>query len=193
MAAKAREERTTVRPINETTGREGAPMAPPATASRPHTLSRFTIGEVRQLIALMNMSDLSEITIERPDVGMRLVLRRATEAVAVTATPALSSTGAPLSAASAPTATPAEVVPAERTYVTAPRVGIFYAAMSDKQKPLVKVGDNVREGQVVGAIETLNVMDEVEAESTGRVVEILVQPGQAVEYGQQLMVLTPEH
>ena len=163
----------------------------PASAATAHALPHFTMAEVRQLIALMDTTDLTEIAIERPAAGMRLVLRRTTEQVVVSAAPMMTSNGSvPLAVSVPPEAAPAEP---SRVFVTAPRVGIFYLAMSDKQKPLVKIGDSVREGQIVGAIETLNVMDEVEAEAAGRIVELLVQPGQAVEYGQQLMALVPEH
>jgi biotin carboxyl carrier protein len=58
-------------------------------------------------------------------------------------------------------------------------------------KPLVGVGDIVREGQVVAAIESLNVHNEVEATVSGRVREILIEDGQSVEYGQPLVILDP--
>lgn len=60
-------------------------------------------------------------------------------------------------------------------------------------KPLVTVGATVREGQVVGAIEALQVYNEVEASSAGTVREILVEEGQPVEYGQPLLVVEPHH
>lgn len=181
MAAKPREERASVRPM-EAIEREGAPP--------PH----LSMDEVRQLIRLMDASDLSEIVIERPGSGMRLVLRRAPEAPLPPA-PGGASASLPMNAPLAP-APPAPVVPPSdpaTVYITAPRVGIFYLAMSERQKPLVAVGDSVRAGQQVGAIETLNVMDEVEANMAGRVTKILVQPGEAVEYGQRLLELTPDN
>ncbi len=188
MAVKPKEERGHMRQL-EHAGRDETGMR----AVDQRAMSRVSLAEVRQLIALMETNDLSEIAIERPGNGMRLVLRRAvTVATSSAPTPVIGPAPSnPLMAV--PVAPVAATAPTpERVHVTAPRVGIFYLAMHPTQKPLVAVGDVVREGQVVGAIETLNVMDEVEAEVAGRVVEILVKPGQPVEYGQPLIVLTPE-
>lgn len=153
----------------------------------------FSMAEVRHLIALMDGSDLTEITIERPDTGMRLVLRRVVEVV--NAAPAAS--GPPVAALApapmAPGAPPPSTEPPapEREFITAPIVGTFFAALSQRAKPLVQIGDTVSEGQVVGGIETLNVMNEVEAQVAGKVVAILVSPGQPVEYGQPLIAVQP--
>jgi acetyl-CoA carboxylase biotin carboxyl carrier protein len=180
MAAKPKEERIPVRPLPI----HAAEQVPPLTA-------RFSLAEVRQLVALMNTSDLNEITIERPEDGIRLALRKTTLEVSVNVN------GAPMpvpvaAPAPLPAATPSAPVVSEYDYVTAPLVGTFHPALKVGQKPLVKVGDSVREGQIIGGIETLRVMNEVEAHMNGRVVEIVVQPGQPVEYGQRLIALTPE-
>ncbi|MBA3823224.1 MAG: acetyl-CoA carboxylase, biotin carboxyl carrier protein [Ktedonobacterales bacterium] len=153
---------------------------------------RFSLAEVRQLIALMNTNDLNEITIERPEAGTRLALRKTTLEVNVqvngtaVALPAATTALPPVVAPPAAPETPAYA------YVTAPLVGTYHPALKAGQKPLVTVGDSVREGQIIGGIETLRVMNEVEAHMNGRVVEILVQPGQPVEYGQRLIALAPE-
>jgi acetyl-CoA carboxylase biotin carboxyl carrier protein len=181
MAVKPKEERVPAR------------RNPPSGAGSEIDASvsiRFSLAEVRQLVALMHTSDLNEITIERPSDGMRLALRKTVEIL---------SSGAPLPVAAAvipavvpATATAPTANAPEPEYITAPLVGTFYAALKAGQKPLVKVGDSVREGQIIGGIETLRVMNEVEAHMDGRVVEILVQPGQPVEYGQRLIALAPE-
>ncbi len=157
--------------------------------------AHFTLAEVRRLIALMNSSDLSEISIEHADTHMRLVLRRVVEVIGGTPVDAAMSqvmlpNGASLPAPALAAALDAPAVQ-ERLFITAPIVGTFYPAFNPTHKPLVQVGDLVREGQLVGGIETLNVMNEVEAQVAGRVDEILVEPGQPVEYGQQLIALIP--
>jgi len=73
--------------------------------------------------------------------------------------------------------------------VVAPLVGVFHSATKPRGKALVAVGDHVKAGQHLAAIESLNVINEVEAPVAGRVVEILVQEGQPVEYGQPLMTI----
>jgi acetyl-CoA carboxylase biotin carboxyl carrier protein len=150
----------------------------------------LSLAEVRQLIALLNSTDLTEISLARPANGMKLVLRRTSEPATV-ATPL--AVPAPLAAA-LPAAPAAAAAPAEPAYepVTAPLVGVFYPSVKPGQKPLVSIGDKIREGQVIGAIETLRVMNEVESRVSGRVVEIRVTPGQAVEYGQTLLLVEPE-
>ena len=74
----------------------------------------------------------------------------------------------------------------------APLVGRFQLGAEPGGKPLVTKGDMVKPGQVVGTIETLNVLNEVEAAVGGRVVSVPVAEGQPVEYGQVLMEIDPE-
>jgi len=84
---------------------------------------------------------------------------------------------------------PAPVAQETLQKVTATLVGIFRSGLKRGAKAAVAVGDQVRPAQVVGAIEALNVMNEVEAPVAGRVVEIVVKDGQPVEYGQHLMTI----
>lgn len=70
--------------------------------------------------------------------------------------------------------------------ITSPIVGVFYAASSPQKAPFVKVGDRVSKGQVVGIIEAMKLMNEIESEVDGEIVQILVNNGEAVEYGQPL-------
>jgi acetyl-CoA carboxylase biotin carboxyl carrier protein len=165
--------------------RSGEPTRPqPRQAD--HTLS---IAELRQLIALMQHSDIEEITIERDADGVRLRLRK--PALATTAT-----TSGTFEAESLETLEPTAALetaggPDHRIHVSAQLVGRFHVGSRPGAKALVAVGDIVRPGQVVGTIETLNVLNEVEVSHPGRVVEIVAREGQAVEYGQLLMALDP--
>ncbi len=73
--------------------------------------------------------------------------------------------------------------------VVSPLVGRFYAAPSEEAEPYVKVGDTVKAGQVLAIVEAMKLMNEIESDFDGVVQEILVQDGEAVEYGQPLFVL----
>ena len=73
--------------------------------------------------------------------------------------------------------------------VKSPLVGTFYAAPSEDAEPFVKVGDSVEEGQVLAIVEAMKLMNEIESDFTGTVKEILVENGEAVEYGQPLFVI----
>jgi acetyl-CoA carboxylase biotin carboxyl carrier protein len=167
-------------------GEAGHPPERPAGQS-------LSIAEVRQLIALMQNSDLEEIAVEREAEGLKLSLRKPAP---ISATLSGGMGDVDLHGLS-------DVVEAtgsergddhqqdHRVPVGAPLVGRFHFGLKPKAKPLVAVGDVVREGQVLGAIETLNVLNEVEASQPGRIVEVLVSEGQAVEYGQPLMLIEP--
>ena len=87
----------------------------------------------------------------------------------------------------APAAAPA-VSPSEDglSFVTSPIVGTFYAAPAPEAQPYVKVGDLVHKGQVLCIVEAMKLMNEIEADSAGTIVEILVENGKAVEFGQKL-------
>ena len=149
----------------------------------------LSVAELRQLIALMQRSDIEEIVVERESAALKVLLRKAA--------PAFIGVGEALErdAIEVEVTGHAEVelVAADDRlgYVTAPLVGRFYAGTEPGASPLVNPGDLVRIGQVVGMIETLNVMTEVEATLAGRVVEVRATEGQAVEYGQLLLALEP--
>ncbi|MBD2038923.1 acetyl-CoA carboxylase biotin carboxyl carrier protein [Leptolyngbya sp. FACHB-321] len=76
--------------------------------------------------------------------------------------------------------------------VNSPMVGTFYRAASPDEPPFVEVGDRIRKGQTVCIIEAMKLMNELEAEIGGEVVEILVQNGEPIEYGQLLLRLNPD-
>ena len=73
-----------------------------------------------------------------------------------------------------------------------PLVGVYYSAPSPDQNDYVKIGDVVKKGQVLGIIEAMKLMNEIECEADGKVTEILVKNGQMVEYGQPMFVIKPE-
>lgn len=75
--------------------------------------------------------------------------------------------------------------------VTSPMVGTFYSAPDQDSDPFVKVGDNVTTGQTLCIIEAMKIMNEIEAETTGSIKEILVENSQPVEFGQPLFVISP--
>jgi acetyl-CoA carboxylase biotin carboxyl carrier protein len=144
----------------------------------------LSIAEIRQLIGLMESSDISEISIERESEGLKLLLRR----------PSLAWDTAPDDVDDYferdELSVDGEKSKKSDVEIGAPLVGVFRASMTG-EKPLVAVGDIVRKGQIIAAIEALNLLSEVEATVTGRIAEILAMDGQAVEYGQTLLVIEP--
>ena len=83
-------------------------------------------------------------------------------------------------------AAPIEEEAEDETYITSPIVGTFYSAPSPEAKAFVKVGDRVKAGQTVCILEAMKLMNEIESDFDGKVAEIYVENGQAVEYGQPL-------
>lgn len=75
----------------------------------------------------------------------------------------------------------------EGTPVVSPIVGVFYAAPGPEAEPFVKVGDRVEAGQVIGIVEAMKLMNEIQSDVSGIVTEICVQNGEGVEYGQPLI------
>lgn len=155
--------------------------------------SSLSVAELRQLITLMNSSDIEEITVEHAEHGLHLTLRKpAPVTVSTSFTPADFDGVDGYDFELAESAHTAEqALPDNTVKVRAPFVGIFRAAPRPG-KPAIHQGDAVRGGQAVAAIEALNVLNEVEIEAAGKVKEVLVNDGQAVEYGQVLMVVEPQ-
>ena len=73
------------------------------------------------------------------------------------------------------------------TAVTSPIVGVFYGASGPEAEPFVKIGDRIEAGQVIGIVEAMKLMNEVESDVSGIVTEICIQNGESVEYGQPLI------
>lgn len=150
---------------------------------------KFEIEYIEKLVSIFSGSDLTELTLE--DVDRAIVLRKEKEIVTTQAyAPQV------ISAAQAPVATVTSQVVAEAKTeaplpkgkpVLSPMVGTFYKAPSPDSKPFVSVGDTIATGQVVCIIEAMKLMNEIESEVSGKVVEVCVQDGQTIEYGQVLM------
>lgn len=83
-----------------------------------------------------------------------------------------------------------EVKVSEGDVVKSPLVGIFYSAASPEDEPFVKVGDTVKKGQVLGIVEAMKLMNEIESEADGVVKQILVANEQMVEYGQPMFIIS---
>lgn len=156
----------------------------------------FSLEQVRELVTILNKTDITELTLESGDV--RLSIRKSENSRSVAAaspTPAAASAlpatnAAPIdtSASATPTTTIADSLPAKKIIeITSPMVGTFYRSPGPDESPFVEIGDSVKKGSTVCIIEAMKLMNEIEAEAGGKVVEILVDNSQPVEYGQVLM------
>ena len=142
--------------------------------------------QIRNLVSLMGEYNLTEFKIESE--GCNLCIRRGSDVQAVAAAPVVMAAPAPAAAAPAPAAAPAvEAKPA--VTIDSPLVGTFYRATSPGAAPLVSVGDKVTPDTVVAIIEAMKVMNEIKAEKSGVIKEVLVENGNPVEFGQHLFVI----
>jgi acetyl-CoA carboxylase biotin carboxyl carrier protein len=160
----------------------------------------LNFNEIRELLSLLNQTDLAEFTLKSSD--FELILRKqgkeSDRPVAIeSADPAryLPPPAAPV----APVVSPAPALPSppsplateKLVEITSPIVGTFYSAPAPDEPPFVSVGDRIRNGQTVCIIEAMKIMNEIEAEVSGEIVEILVKNGDSVEFGQPLMRVNP--
>jgi acetyl-CoA carboxylase biotin carboxyl carrier protein len=155
--------------------------------------------EIKELIEFLIEKDVTEFELERGDVKLRVKRGQETHIVAapiaqaapiavsapVAATPSKTPAAAP-----APVATPAPPpVEEDLHYVKSPIVGTYYESPSPGSPPFVKVGDRVKEGQVLCIVEAMKLMNEIEADAGGEIVKMLVSNGQPVEYGMPLFAI----
>lgn len=147
------------------------------------------IKEIKDMINLMNENSLSELEIEKD--GLRIKLKK----------------GASSAYEKAVEYIPSQIQnePADRKFqhaaaqaekpntidITAPMVGTFYKAPSPEAPPYVNIGDKVEQGQVICIIEAMKLMNEIKSEVKGKVVDIQVDNGEPVEFGQVLFVVEP--
>jgi oxaloacetate decarboxylase alpha subunit len=142
---------------------------------------------IEEMLALMESRGLVELEMEHG--GLRIRLKKATsspfpqlvEYVAGVPQPAAAAAGAP--------AAPEQ---GRRIIIKSPMVGTFYRAPAPDAPPFVEVGQDVEVGQVVCIIEAMKLMNEIKSEVAGQLADILVQNGEAVEFGQALFSLEPK-
>jgi acetyl-CoA carboxylase biotin carboxyl carrier protein len=169
----------------------------------------MTVEEIKELVAIVNESGVAELEVQRGENRVRI--RRNTlppPAEIVVAAPAPSVVGpqmmtvpqiatpsAPSIAAPPPAASQAAQGPTmaqeNRSLVKSPIVGTFYESPSPGSPAFVKIGDHVKPGQVLCIIESMKLMNEIEAEEEGIIVARLVENGRPVEYGEALFALSP--
>ena len=153
--------------------------------------------KLKTLIDLVSESGISELEVTEGEGKVRIVKNAPPVYVQQTAgfAPQVSapapSAALPTDGAAAPAAGAAAAAPAvpQGHVVTSPMVGTFYRAPSPGADPFVQVGDTVKEGQTICIIEAMKLLNEIESDKSGVVKEILVENGQAVEYGQPLFVV----
>jgi acetyl-CoA carboxylase biotin carboxyl carrier protein len=158
----------------------------------------MTIDEIRELIGLVQDTGVAELEVERGGNRVRICTRSsiATQFVMppqVAAIPAASPVAAPIPAAPAPApkTDPEPAKPTNVTLVKSPIVGTFYAAASPDNPPFVRIGEHVTPGKVLCIIESMKLMNEIEADVAGVIESCLVQNGQPVEYGEALFGIRP--
>ncbi len=143
-----------------------------------------TIECVETLVKLVKDNDLAKLKISTEDIDIVIEGKRDVPPMPPVAMPAIAPVAAPTPAA-APAASAPEAV--SGNIITSPIIGTFYAAPSPDKPPFVKVGDTVNAGDVVCIIESMKLMNELNSDFSGRVAEIYVSNGEAVEFGQKLM------
>jgi len=151
---------------------------------------KIELDYIEKLAELVTKNELTEITVED---GEKVVVIRKELAITQTA-PAAAIMPSAMQTAPQPQIEAAQNPPEEasnKVKITSPMVGTFYKAPSPETAPFIEVGKTVGIGQVVCIIEAMKLMNEIEAEVSGKVVEICVEDGQPVEFGQTLMVVEP--
>jgi acetyl-CoA carboxylase biotin carboxyl carrier protein len=147
----------------------------------------MNIDEIKKILQLMQENDLAEFEMEKE--GFRIALRKSVPGI-------INQQAAPQALSPMPIQSP-QMSPAEKPSagkedagkyyeVVSPMVGTFYAAPTPDSEPFVNVGDEVHHDNVVCILEAMKVMNEIKSEVHGKIVDILVENAESVEYGQPL-------
>ncbi|MFA8438833.1 acetyl-CoA carboxylase biotin carboxyl carrier protein [Pueribacillus sp. YX66] len=166
----------------------------------------FKIQEIREIIRLIDQSSINEFTYENE--GTTITLKKNNGVVApesiqqVAENESVQSQSLQSVVKTVETQEKKENIETVKTEdrlqetnllkIESPMVGTFYAAPSPEEPPYVQIGDKVKEDSIVCIVEAMKLFNEIEAEMKGEIVEILVENGQLVEYGQPLFLVKPE-
>jgi acetyl-CoA carboxylase biotin carboxyl carrier protein len=142
----------------------------------------MNIKEIKDIVMLMNENEITEFVIERE--GFKLSIRKGPQ---FETGPAITQVALPIApgVSSPPPPTVGNKEP-ESAFIVSPMVGTFYSAPSSDSRPFVEVGQEVDGETVVCIIEAMKVMNEIKSERKGKIIEALVENGEAVEFGKKL-------
>lgn len=143
--------------------------------------------KIKELIDLMHENGLTEIEVENE--GFKIKLSKRGQAIEQTAS-FVPSGATPVSGSGGKTGSPVKNIGNARE-VKAPMVGTFYSAPSPEAEPFVEVGSIVNKGDVLCIVEAMKLMNEIKSEFSGKVIDILVENAEAVEFGQVLFLIEP--
>ncbi|MGH7731498.1 MAG: acetyl-CoA carboxylase biotin carboxyl carrier protein [Candidatus Eiseniibacteriota bacterium] len=174
----------------ETGGKPVKPRPRAADDSGGTRSGGFELAELRRLIELVQQTGIGEIEVTNGGRTVRIAAQAGSVPVA-TMTADVTAEGAPVPATAPAGPPPAAGQAAAPLAIVSPMVGTFYRAPAPDADPYVEVGDTVSVGQTVCIVEAMKLMNEIESEVKGRVVKILVENAQPVEYGQKLFLVEP--
>jgi acetyl-CoA carboxylase biotin carboxyl carrier protein len=149
------------------------------------------IEDLKELVEFLKDNQVAEFDLDRGDVKIRLKFADTVAAPAPFVDLARAAVAPRTAASAAPVAVAPAVVDADAGLhiVKSPIVGTFYGSPSPGAAPFVSPGDHVEKGKVVGIVEAMKLMNEIESDATGEIVKVLATNGQAVEYGQPLFAV----
>jgi acetyl-CoA carboxylase biotin carboxyl carrier protein len=148
----------------------------------------MTNDEIRELIQLATDTNVAELEVQRGENRVRIRTKYGVEAVMVPQPAAIAGAPAPAPAAKPE---PAAKETDSLVYVKSPIVGTYYDSSSPGSPPFVRIGEHVTPGKVLCIIESMKLMNEIEADAAGVIESKLVQNGQPVEYGEALFGIRP--
>ena len=149
---------------------------------------KFDLDYLEKLANIVYDNDLSEITLEDEKQAVSFKREKQTAVIPqIPIVPPTTVTSQIIPSTVQKTPEQKSEIPHKGTPIKAPMVGTFYSAPSPDDAPFVKVGDTIATGQVICIIEAMKLMNEIEAEASGKITEICVNNGDSVEFGQVLM------
>ena len=153
---------------------------------RTRSSEREAFRLIEEMLQLMESRGLVELEMEQ--AGLRIRLKKATSNPAPQVVEYVAGVPTPMSP---PSSQKPPVEESRRVIVKSPMVGTFYRAPSPDAPPFIEIGQDLEVGQVVCILEAMKLMNEIKSEVAGHVIEILVENGAPVEYGQPLFVVEP--
>lgn len=157
--------------------------------------------QLREFVEAIAKTDITDLTIKEGDFELNLhkEIKAVTYAIPSDPMPIIETPKMPISGEKTPevpSSTAKEEIQTKSKYsswieITSPMVGTFYRAPAPGEAAFVEIGDRITTGQIVCIIEAMKLMNEIEAEVTGEVMEIVIENGTPVEYGQTLMWINP--